>query len=336
MSTQSITQNLCKCITFIYRVIRFICCCCGCCCTAFWLLILWALISISISLNDIDFDATENTCYHKLGLTPNATQRDIQKAFRKLALKYHPDKVEIDKKKESEKIFQEISHCYEILNNDETRKQYDSAGFRETNSFGIPFDDDINLKDIFQFFYQNFDFDFDIDPDHTTNHKTNHQTNHYKTSDKTRKLKKHTINLKLDDIINDKQKIIKIGKNQYIIDIPGGIPNGYIIKDELNGYNWKIKVDSMDKTKKWKRRDDKSVDIYQNIKISMQDISMNKDIEITMIDGTTQKFNLNDIDYTETLVLEQNGLKKFKTRRKYKNKGNALIHFDILKNKKDL
>jgi curved DNA-binding protein len=64
--------------------------------------------------------------YQSLGVTRDASQDDIRKAFRKLARQYHPD-VAKDKKVAEEK-FKEINEAYEVLGDAEKRKKYDSLG----------------------------------------------------------------------------------------------------------------------------------------------------------------------------------------------------------------
>ncbi|XP_076344123.1 dnaJ homolog subfamily B member 9-like [Tachypleus tridentatus] len=63
--------------------------------------------------------------YKLLGVKPKATDREIKRAFRKLALKYHPDK---NKKKDAEETFREIAQAYEVLSDPEKRKKYDQFG----------------------------------------------------------------------------------------------------------------------------------------------------------------------------------------------------------------
>jgi curved DNA-binding protein len=63
--------------------------------------------------------------YKLLGVDKKATKEEIKKAFRKLAMKFHPDK---NKDKQAEEKFKKINEAYAVLSNDEKRKQYDTFG----------------------------------------------------------------------------------------------------------------------------------------------------------------------------------------------------------------
>ena len=69
----------------------------------------------------------ENDYYQFLGVSRNATADEIKKAYRKLAMKYHPDKAKGDKKQAEEK-FKQISEAYAVLSNPEKKKEYDEFG----------------------------------------------------------------------------------------------------------------------------------------------------------------------------------------------------------------
>ena len=66
--------------------------------------------------------------YEVLGLGKNATADEIKKSYRNLALKYHPDRVSADKKKEAEEKFKEMSEAYEVLIDPKKRENYDQYG----------------------------------------------------------------------------------------------------------------------------------------------------------------------------------------------------------------
>lgn len=63
--------------------------------------------------------------YEVLGISKTANEQEIKKAFRKLAMKYHPDK---NKEQGAEDKFKEINEAYEVLSNPEHREKYDSFG----------------------------------------------------------------------------------------------------------------------------------------------------------------------------------------------------------------
>ncbi len=83
--------------------------------------------------------------YKALGLTKAASKEEIKKTYRKLALKYHPDKNPDDKA--SEEHFKTISEAYAVLSDPEKKKQYDTYG---SQAFSQKF----SQEDIFR----NFDF----------------------------------------------------------------------------------------------------------------------------------------------------------------------------------
>jgi molecular chaperone DnaJ len=64
--------------------------------------------------------------YEVLGVSKNATKEELKKAYRKIALKYHPDKNPGDT--EAENKFKEAAEAYEVLHDDDKRRRYDQFG----------------------------------------------------------------------------------------------------------------------------------------------------------------------------------------------------------------
>jgi len=96
--------------------------------------------------------------YEVLGIEKGATEDEIKKAFRKLAIKYHPDKNQGDK--ESEEKFKEINEAYQVLTDPQKKSQYDQYGTADFNggdmggnSGGFDFSDLGGFGDIFDSFF---------------------------------------------------------------------------------------------------------------------------------------------------------------------------------------
>lgn len=103
--------------------------------------------------------AEKRDYYEVLGVSRNATDDELKKAYRKLAIKYHPDKM-VGKpeaeQKEAEEKFKEIAEAYDVLSNAEKRKRYDQFG-HNMGPQGFPgggayYGGGMNMDDIFSQF----------------------------------------------------------------------------------------------------------------------------------------------------------------------------------------
>ena len=86
--------------------------------------------------------------YEVLGVAKSASASEIKKAYRKLALKYHPDKNEGDA--DAENKFKEAAEAYEVLSNSEKKSRYDQFGHAGMGGGG--FGGGMNMDDIFSQF----------------------------------------------------------------------------------------------------------------------------------------------------------------------------------------
>lgn len=94
----------------------------------------------------------EKDYYKILGLDRNASEEEIKKNYKKLAVKYHPDKFvnePEDKKKEAEEKFKDISEAYTVLSDPDKKRQYDTGGFDFSSMFRNGWDPFGGFADIF-------------------------------------------------------------------------------------------------------------------------------------------------------------------------------------------
>ncbi|KAK7260596.1 hypothetical protein RIF29_26781 [Crotalaria pallida] len=90
----------------------------------------WVIFSVATLCFVATLNAKTLDPYKVLGVDKNASQRDIQKAFHKLSLQYHPDK---NKNKGAQEKFSQINNAYEILSDEQKRKNYDMYGDEKGN-----------------------------------------------------------------------------------------------------------------------------------------------------------------------------------------------------------
>jgi molecular chaperone DnaJ len=88
--------------------------------------------------------------YETLGVGKNASEEEMKRAYRRMAVKYHPDKNPGDK--EAEAKFKECAEAYEVLSDPEKRKRYDQFGHEGLRGAGMHDFSRMNVEDIFSMF----------------------------------------------------------------------------------------------------------------------------------------------------------------------------------------
>ncbi len=87
--------------------------------------------------------------YEVLGVAKTADDKDIKKAYRRLAMEFHPDR---NKSPEAEEKFKEASEAYEVLSDPNKRRVYDRAGFEGLRGQGFQGFSGVGVEDIFSSF----------------------------------------------------------------------------------------------------------------------------------------------------------------------------------------
>lgn len=94
--------------------------------------------------------STKRDYYEILGVSKGATQEEIKKAYRKVAIQFHPDKNQGDK--EAEEKFKEAAEAYEVLSDADKRAKYDRFGHSMPGNGGGYGGHNMNMDDIFSQF----------------------------------------------------------------------------------------------------------------------------------------------------------------------------------------
>ncbi|YCJ94330.1 MAG: DnaJ C-terminal domain-containing protein [Candidatus Karelsulcia muelleri] len=90
---------------------------------------------------------TKKDYYEILGISKQASPEEIKKAYRKLAIKYHPDKNQNKNKKKAEEKFKEAAEAYNVLSNPEKKQRYDQFGH-----YGYSGSEGMKMEEIFENF----------------------------------------------------------------------------------------------------------------------------------------------------------------------------------------
>ena len=96
--------------------------------------------------------------YEVLGISKDASEEEIKKAYRKIAIQYHPDRNPGDK--EAEEKFKEAAEAYDVLHDPKKRQQYDQFGFDAPGGFGGFSSGGFSMEDIFSMFGSVFEGGF--------------------------------------------------------------------------------------------------------------------------------------------------------------------------------
>ena len=185
--------------------------------------------------------------YKVLGVERSATQDEIKKAYRKLAVKYHPDKNAGDKK--AEEKFKEISEAYQVLGNADSRKKYDelgsnwkqyeNAGYGGRQGYGYQ---DFGgrsdfggfggsgFSDFFEMFFGGQGGGGGFNFEDLGGSRRSRQTRSMKGEDLTA-----TLNLTLLEAYQGTQRLLNIGEQTIKINIKAGAKDGQVLRIKGKG-----------------------------------------------------------------------------------------------------
>ncbi len=222
--------------------------------------------------------------YKTLGVSQTASQEEIKKAYRKLAMKHHPDRTQGDNSSDTK--FKEIAEAYSVLSDEKKKMIYDNGGnqneFEHHNFNQHNFNPD-NLNDIFsQFFDMNNSSHGFMEPELDLNYKISISLEQAVLGAEVQIQVTKYENLDLKPI----KKIVPV-----TVKIPAGIDEGMILKLANEGNSSKKQKGNLNLTINIKPKDNyvrKNSDLYLTQKIDFVTVLLGGDVEINSITGDFQ------------------------------------------------
>lgn len=287
--------------------------------------------------------------YEVLGIDKNASDKEIKKAYRQLAKKYHPDLHPDDK--ESNDKFAEINEAYEVLSDPEKRKKYDMFGKNANFTQGQNFDPSQYGFDFSNFgngsysyttgggsgFSDFFDglfggFSSNSRSSRSNGRKFSDFTNGFTKSQRQRLDAK--VNISLEEAMKGTERTISIKSGGSLTDvkvkIPEGMPSNKKLK--INGSKYGIDADIYVKIriKDDNRRRLVGLNIIQREKVYPWDAYFGSKIKVNTLDGTFMVNIPEKIESGQKIRMQNKGYKDMHGKR-----GDLYIEV-LIENPKDL
>lgn len=253
--------------------------------------------------------------YEVLGVKKDATETEIKKAYRKLALEYHPDR---NKTKEAEEKFKEINEAYEVLSDPQKKQAYDQFGHNAFNGGQGPFSGGFGGRTYGQgpFTYTYYgdqeagDFGGFSDPFDIFEQ-------FFGGSPFGRRKPSYSINLDFMEAIRGIQKKVNIQGKSREIKIPAGVDNGSRIR--FDDFDLVISVSPHPRFRR------EGYDIITESEIPFTYAALGGTTEVDTIDGKV-KIRIPQGTQPESIIrLRGKGVKHIKD----KNKGDQFIKIKV-------
>jgi curved DNA-binding protein len=283
--------------------------------------------------------------YKILGVDKKASQDEIKKAYRKLAVKYHPDKNQGNK--EAEERFKEIGEAYEVLGDVEKRKKYDALGANWKNfqsgqaySGGNPFANfnfgnggtyvEVDMDDFMSGNSQFSDF-FNAffgggRRAKTSNFGGGSRKNFQQAADY-----ETTMEITLEDAYHGTSKIIQVEDEKIRLKIMPGIKDGQILRVKGKGQKAPNGQNNGDlfviiKVQNHPKFERKVNDLYTSQKIDLFTAVLGGEIIVETIDGKVKLTIPSGTQNGKTFRLKNKGMPVYQSQNQY---GDLYLKIDI-------